>query len=215
MERVERIEASLIDQPYSAQLVQTDATAGGPGQFITCVDNMVDGDEVFEALRRRLLSVQDTKLKEFGKSYPLTWLKALEKLEGIAKKRPRISLAEAKKTLRSSRASGREDEAELMLRLFANVGLLLFFNTEALKDLVVLQPQWLLDKMRNVLCRRNLIRLQQSHSQQQWAEQTGLAFTEEMRVALQEFYREGRLDADTLLPLLWPGVRLPAPEHAL
>ena len=55
------------------------------------------------------------------------------------------------KTLRSSSASGQEDEAELMLTLFSNVGLLIFFNTEELKDLVVLQPQWLLDKMRNVL----------------------------------------------------------------
>ena len=49
----------------------------------------------------------------FQKKNPEVYRLALEKLEDIAKARPRISLAEARKTLRSSSASGREDEAEL------------------------------------------------------------------------------------------------------
>ena len=75
------------------------------------------------------------------------------------------------------------------LKLFTNLGLLMHFDTPALRDVVVLKTQWLLDVMCELLCLRSIgAKLKRAKSKApEW----------------RRLRRSGRLDT-ALLPEIWP-----------
>ena len=88
----------------------------------------------------------------------------------------------------------------LFLRVFTDAGLLMHFDAPGLRDLVVLQPQWLLNAMRDVLCSRTI----------DACRKVARGATKKALRALRDC---GRLEVDAVLPALWP--QLPAAEHAV
>ena len=88
---------------------------------------------------------------------------------------------------------GADAELLLFLKVFTDAAMLMHFDAPRLRDLVVLRPQWLLDKMRDVLCARTID-----------------ARRKEARGATKQALRAlrdcGRLDCARVLPSLWPSV---------
>jgi hypothetical protein len=79
----------------------------------------------------------------------------------------------------------------LLLKLFTNLGLLMHFDTPELRNLVVLNTQWLLDVMCELLCLRSMsekLKRSRNHAPE-W----------------RHLRRSGRLDT-RLLPEIWPSL---------
>ena len=136
-ERREQIEESFEGRAFYGQI-----------SSFKCVDSKEDGDEVFEALRAKVLQKQQ-QLDGFHSPVPLRWLRFLEVMSKSNKER--VNLDEAREAAAHMQIA-EEREFMLMLALFTNVGLLIHHDEDGLRDLVVLQPQWLLNVMRDMLC---------------------------------------------------------------
>eukprot|EP01047_Picozoa_sp_COSAG01_P057250 COSAG01_NODE_6596_length_3588_cov_1.782459_3_plen_516_part_01 len=190
-ERVQRVESSFEGQVFRSQLVE-----GLEGGLVTCVDSKDDDDAVFERLRGKLMEVQ-AELPEFKEQVevPLKWMWCLDELKRHSASCTRAEVHEIAAQCQMGAQTNLEEEVALMLELLNNLGLLIHFDHPALRELVVMKPQWLLNLMRDLVCRRNMRRLLMV-----------LCFSEQVRVALGELFNRGRLDADTLLPLLWPEI---------
>ena len=206
-ERLQQIEAALSGHGCEHQL-QRDSD----GRMITCVDNRLkeaggDADEVFTALRQRIVATQDG-LPDFKASLPVRWLRSLEQFELKAQTQTRMSLSAVREMVKEflvgdDDAENKQDEVLLMLRTLSDVGLLVHFDEDQLRELVVLRPQWILDTMRSVVCRRNL---------QQLLDHQADAVP---RAALAALYEYGNLNAKLLLPLLWPEIESESERRSL
>ena len=190
--RVDRIEGSFVNTAFFRQIM---ANPSGLGKYITCVDNKEDDDEVFEALCERFFAQQSQLAPvptsvgalSFDAPYPFRWLRFQDVLLKSGKER--MSLEEA---VEKAAALGITDEQEvkLTLRLFTEVGLLMHFDEPGLGDLVVIQPQWLLCTMRDLICTRNLDEQIQK--------------LPECRNALSSLRQSGRmLEPDVIMPAIW------------
>lgn len=94
-----------------------------------------------------------------------------------------------------------QDELCLLLKLFNDIGMLLHHDHPHTRNLVVLKPQWLLDLMRNLLCKRSL------HEKSIPKQNSTSNMAHEWRLLL----RNGRLLPE-LLPAIWN--ELPSAEAA-
>ena len=143
-ERLAVIEASFERTAFYDQLRN--------GGKVFCVDNKVDDDSTFDALRE-LIAVEQDALPGFDDQVPLRWLRFLDVLQEGGEQY--ISLGKAAEIATHLHIAERR-ELMLMLKLFTDVGLLMHFDVDGLREMVVLQPQWLLNNMRNLLCLRHL-----------------------------------------------------------
>ena len=206
-ERTSQIEQSFDGQAFDGQLCANSE--------IVCVDNKCDGDALFEKLRTLLAAETKAILaqfnieiggEDFGSDVPLRWLKCLDSLNSRSGAAARLSLEETGIVARTCGVGQDEHafldrELLLFLRVFTSAGLLMHFNEHGLRDLVVLQPQWLLNAMRDVLCSRTIDARRKSAR--------GAA-----KKALRALRDCGRLDVNAVLPLLWPALP-PAERKAL
>ena len=116
-------------------------------------------------------------------------------------------------------------EFEVMLKIFNNVGLLMWKDEPDMRDVIILRPQWLLDHIRRILCVRSLddiIDEEGKHQEGGGAAATAAASAEtrmqdefrqlrqrmneagaDARQDLKDLRRFGRLNVETLLPIFW------------
>ena len=87
---------------------------------------------------------------------PLRWLRFLEMVS---------QSKESKSTLDQVRIAASamqiidDREFMLMLKMFNDLGLLMYYDEKNLRDLVVFKPQWLLNRMRDLFCLRGMKQL--------------------------------------------------------
>jgi len=113
----------------------------------------------------------------------------------------------------------------VMLKIFNNVGLLMWKDEPDMRDVIILRPQWLLDHIRRILCVRSLddiIDEEGKHQEGGGAAATAAASAEtrmqdefrqlrqrmneagaDARQDLKDLRRFGRLNVETLLPIFW------------
>jgi hypothetical protein len=162
------------------------------GRVVVAVDNTAENDPGGNCVRR-LLSTEAAGLRGYNDAVPLGWLKFLDVAAEIVDKGvPQLQLDEARRLALGCHIGVEDDgdrELLLMLHLHTSFGLLMHFDQDALRDLIILKPQWLLDRMAALLCRRQIAEKQRA-----------------ARETLPEWRRlsaEGRLDTK-LLPEVWP-----------
>jgi hypothetical protein len=134
-------------------------------------------------------------LQRYGDRVPLGWFKWLsiaKELVGGGTKR--ISLEKAVQIAQQvceARSTNGGEEVLLMLREFADVGLILWKDEPGTRELVVLDVQWMVDQMTAMLCKRSIKKKQRKcppRSRASWRE-----------------LQRGRL-RPRLLEEIWPGL---------
>ena len=178
--RVAAVEASLRGTAYENQVLNIVCVSAKDGTGV---------EEVREALQAQAKPFDGCNgLVRYGDRVPLGWFKFLS----IAKEL--CGRGERRITLQAAAQIGSEcqitDPVELqrMLQEYHDIGLLLWHDQEDTRDLVVLDLQWMLDTMTEMLCRRSI------------ADKKKTAGLRSLWTRLEE---EGRLSS-LLLPELWP-----------
>eukprot|EP00039_Didymoeca_costata_P016580 m.299550 g.299550 ORF g.299550 m.299550 type:complete len:1706 (-) comp16415_c0_seq19:74-5191(-) len=122
--------------------------------FITNVshtqDNVLVQDESIDLLRNTIetLAVNQEHVHEKG---PITWLRVRDQLAALVSQgKHRISLYEVEKIAANQGLGQVKDlsiqlEVTLMLNKFHQIGICVWFDVPNLRDLVVLNPQWLIN----------------------------------------------------------------------
>jgi serine/threonine protein kinase/GTPase SAR1 family protein len=181
---IQRVESSFVDKFFERQL------HGGIHPI-----SSVTGDGI-ESLRAEIESVAES-LPDYGKEIPLGWLKFIERAGDLVSKGVvRMSLSELRShasacSVGEGKAS-MDQELNLLLGMLTDVGLLLWFSDLAVRDLVILKPQWLLDTMRE-LCDITMLTAKSQQS-------TSRDLAPEWRMLL----HHGRIDATKLARYVWP-----------
>jgi GTPase SAR1 family protein len=154
--RVAAMEQTFVGAAFERQLVRS---AGGGGVVIS-VDNSQSIDEGVALVRQHLLAVTDS-LPGYGDDVPLSWLKFLDlAAERQAGGQSHMSLADARDLAVRCHVgvldTNPDQELLLLLHLMTSFGLLMHFDELGLRELVILDVQWLLNVMAAMLCRRRL-----------------------------------------------------------
>ena len=135
---------TLKDKPYGAHL---------SGVFV--VDNTKSGSE-FECeqvkhLREAVLAVAK-ELPHVNEFIPIKWLRYEKCIEILKNERHHISLAQAKHLASKECIIRKDNEILTLLNFLHDLRLLIHFDdTSQLNDLVVLDPQWLIDIFKKVI----------------------------------------------------------------
>ena len=173
------------------------------GGQVFCVDNAVDDSSRFDELRALILREQE-ELEDFGRPVPLRWLRWLDLVQSRGDEQ--MSLRQAREIARGLMIE-EQRELPLLLRLFTDVGLVMHFDVDGLRDLIVLQPRWLLNHMRNLLCLRHLDDMAgEAEDGSEKAELLQLKDKVEhssARTVLCNLRDNGLLEPDAALPELW------------
>ncbi len=114
------------------------------------IDNSkgVQGDPVIQHLRSEIMDVV-CKMEHIKMKIPIAWTRIYDKL--METKKRNMSLHEV---IEISKTYGIDDESHVtsMLSMFHQLGMILHFNkTNELRDLVILDPQWLVDALTMVI----------------------------------------------------------------
>ena len=130
-------------------------------------------------------------LPRYGQAVPLGWFKfqALAKKLVIRDGQRRMTLTEAQELAETCGVSS-EAECSRMLQEFSDLGQIIWHDTAGARELVVLDVQWFMDRMTDVLCHRSI----KKHRSE--------AASKGMR-RLWNNLAVGRL-SPRLLPVLWP-----------
>jgi len=136
---------TLKDKPYGPQLAD-----------VFVVDNTMSGSE-FECpevarLREEVLAVANA-LPHVNEVIPIKWLRYEKCLQTLKNKRHHcISLAHAKRVASKECIINKDSEIVTLLDFLHDLRLLIHFDdTPELDDLVVLDPQWLIDVFKKVI----------------------------------------------------------------
>eukprot|EP01043_Picozoa_sp_COSAG02_P031301 COSAG02_NODE_2036_length_10039_cov_174.290040_1_plen_1339_part_00 len=203
--------ASITDEVAAERLAMIESTFERTafydqlrnGGKVFCVDNKEDDASTFDALRA-VIATEIDQLPDFNAPVPLRWLRFLDVLQ--EKGEQRMSLETAAKIAKHLHIA-EQQELMLMLKLFTDVGLLMHFDVDGLRDVVVLQPRWLLNNMRNLLCLRHLdSMIGEAKQGTEKAELLALKAKVDhglARTALLNLRDKGVLDPEVVLPVLW------------
>lgn len=136
---------TLKDKPYGEQLFDV---------FVVDNTKSGSGSECQEVMRLREKVLAATKqLPHVNEVIPIKWLqyeKALEMLKNNEHKW--ISLAQAKLVMSKVCSINRDDEMQTLLNFLHDLRLLIHFDdTKELNDVVVLDPQWLIDVFKEII----------------------------------------------------------------
>ena len=143
-ERAYEIFGTLKNKPYGPHL---------SGVFV--VDNTKSGSE-FECeqvkhLREAVLAVAK-ELPHVNEVIPIKWLRYEKCIETLKNERHHISLAEAKNLASKVCIINNDSEILTLLNFLHDLRLLIHFDdTSELNDVVVLDPQWLIDIFKKVI----------------------------------------------------------------
>ncbi|XP_071121311.1 uncharacterized protein [Mytilus edulis] len=126
------------------------------------LSNTISTESDFDVLRHRIVQLA-SKVETWGQQLPTRWIKYEQVLDQHRENQDRVMAYEEMKTL--GRSVGLEikdkNEINLFLRYQHDIGNLIYF--EDLPDLVILQPQWLVDVLkclvsaRKFQIRRNIV----------------------------------------------------------
>jgi serine/threonine protein kinase len=188
---VQHLEESFIDTAFERQIL------GG----ISCISSVTG--EGIENLRERVEQAAMT-LHGYGGSVPLSWLKFYDAATSLVREGTyRLSFRETQTLAGQCLVTLDNDELTIMLRLFTDLGLLLYQDEPNTRDLIVLKPQWLLDSMREILCVTSL----QAKAQ--------AAISRDAAPEWRTLLRYGRLDATRLLRYIFCDANSDEERHAL
>ncbi|XP_022107279.1 probable serine/threonine-protein kinase roco8, partial [Acanthaster planci] len=141
-----RIRTEISNKPYSRFVV---------GEYYAIENSMETNNDKICRLRKHIESIA-RKEPYMGQLIPLRWLQFDDrKLKEVAKSGgiPILTLQQVKDDF------GLEDETELltMLKFYHDLGHIIYFGgdgdqkSQALKDVVILDPQWLIDALKKVI----------------------------------------------------------------
>jgi hypothetical protein len=192
--RLNALQEFLRGKPYEKQIEQILTVSSKTGEGVAEV--------------RQIL--QDSScLLRYGEEVALGWFKFHSIVKEMMRESEaaddptiggirRITLAQACQI--ASTCSVRAGDVSDMLQRFHDVGLLMWHDTPDTRDLVILDVQWIIDQMTQLLCRR-IIR-----------ERYNASAT--MKDAWSDLDRYGRLNIG-LLPELWPDLQRIERQHVL
>eukprot|EP01051_Picozoa_sp_SAG22_P004045 SAG22_NODE_208_length_15237_cov_22.602774_6_plen_1481_part_00 len=196
--RVQQIQDAFAGAAFEDQIVKFQ------GSDTICTSSLHDEDAGVAALREAVavqLKPRDaesfTGMKGFGEEVPLKWynfLRLIREQQAAGKKR--LPLDECRLIATNDCGFGEDDRGEkdrellLMLKVFTDLGLLKHATLMNLESVVVLDLQWIVDLMTELLCRRSI---------EKKVEKT----TRGRRVSWRRFRDTGRLEMQ-LLPEVWP-----------
>ncbi|KAH3872978.1 uncharacterized protein LOC127868905 isoform X3 [Dreissena polymorpha] len=113
-----------------------------PRKFL--VNNLSHGDPVFNQLRKEILRLAQ-KQKYWGEKSPLRWIPLEQTLDTLRDERKQLLKMEDIEHANESNAHPLGgDELKLFLEIQHRHGNILYFNTDKLKNLIVLAPQWII-----------------------------------------------------------------------
>ena len=186
----DELEEAFEGAAFERQLVFSDK-----GDRVVCVDNTSPVDEGLAGVRR-LVDLESKQLPGYGDTVPMSWLRFLDRALELTKEEGRsfITLDEARDLAGANEIGAADDDDKellLLLQLFTNLGLLMHFDTPALRNTIVLDTQWLLDIMCELLCLRSMNeKMQRAKSKvPEW----------------RKLRRNGRLEG-SLLSDIWPSL---------
>ena len=117
---------------------------------IYVVDNTDDSDDDFDVIRKRIFQMI-AKQEGWGRERPLRWLKLEADVRREARRRS-IRYIEFDSVLAFGLKYGMEEpEVEAFLRLHSEWGDFVYYPDEALRDLVITDPQWLVDMFKTLI----------------------------------------------------------------
>ncbi|KAL3888921.1 hypothetical protein ACJMK2_001281, partial [Sinanodonta woodiana] len=123
------------------------------------VDN-TKRDPSLEHLKRRIFELA-TQQPHWGEEKPARWIpleEAIMKMKASGVMVAPLSLIEDINRSSSIKIEDR-DELEVFLNFQHDIGTILYFNAEGLKDTVVLDPQWMIDALKSLITDHRFIEL--------------------------------------------------------
>ncbi|KAL3889053.1 hypothetical protein ACJMK2_001411 [Sinanodonta woodiana] len=109
-------------------------------------------DPSLEKLKRRIFELAE-KQPHWGEEKPARWIpleEAIMKIKASGVKVAPLSLIEGINRSSSIKIEDR-GELEVFLNFQHDIGTILYFNAEGLKDMVVLDPQWMIDALKSLI----------------------------------------------------------------
>ena len=144
--RVAAIKASLRGKPYERQITSVLCVSSKTGEGMDAVRAVLD---------------DTSRLQHYGDEVPLKWFKWKSLISEVVARdgddgsNRRIS---HKQAVQMAGACGiDESDVDEMLAKFHSVGFLLWHS--GTHDLIVIDPQWMLDRMTELLCQRSIAEL--------------------------------------------------------
>ncbi|KAL3888930.1 hypothetical protein ACJMK2_001290, partial [Sinanodonta woodiana] len=117
-------------------------------------------DPSLEKLKRRIFELAE-KQPHWGEEKPARWIpleEAIMKIKASGVKVAPLSLIEEINRSSSIKIEDR-GEMEVFLNFQHDIGTILYFNAEGLKDMVVLDPQWMIDALKSLITDHRFIEL--------------------------------------------------------
>lgn len=123
---------------------------------INYISNISQSEDAFNALRQIIFEIasEADEMDMWGYEYPVRWI-FLEKILNKRRKNDEnvlkfdVIMEEAKKSPPRIKS---ENELVLFLKFQHDIGNLIFYDVDGLKDYVVLNPSWLLDAFKCIIC---------------------------------------------------------------
>ena len=194
----EEVGSNVLDKtPCFNQAVRCDETK----DYIFFVDNTDSDDASVRALRKQIETViaeHPYIAPHVRMRMPIEWLKVLDNLTELVKSNrqriPRNDFVEIARDcgLGTTRIS-LEDEVDGLLLKFHTLGLLVWHNKPSLRNMVVLDPQWLINAAATIIRDPALHQL----------EEIDRKLLRKLKVSFTRLYEEAVLDA-VMLPHIFP-----------
>ena len=172
------------------------------------VNNMNSRDEVLEELRSQISSTirANGNVKQ---PVPFSWISLLDALRNLSKTSQITKFSDVMAIAKecgfpTNPVVSISMEASQALKYFHNLGYLVFYNEKDLHDLIILEPQWLINNI-TVIIRDH------THLHPQEIDATLMS---EFPVFWDAFINEGKINA-LLLTRLWPDVNEKALKHLM
>ncbi|KAL3889155.1 hypothetical protein ACJMK2_001509, partial [Sinanodonta woodiana] len=122
------------------------------------IDNSLKQDPRLEHLKKRIFELSSQQ-KHWGEEKPARWLPlehAIMTIKASGVKVASFSLIE-EINMSSSIKIEERDELIVFLTFQHEIGTILYFNADGLKDMIVLDPQWMIDALKSLITDRTFI----------------------------------------------------------
>lgn len=149
---------------------------------INYISNTIQSEDAFNSLRTLIFDIAKKNMPEWGHHYPVRWAKleqALEKLRNNGKNVLEFNdITEEAKQGPLSITS--EEEVILFLKFQHEIGNLIFYNENILKNNVIMKPTWLINAFKCIICANEFQKYsRRTHSEAlQIFEETGVISSE-------------------------------------
>ncbi|KAL3889149.1 hypothetical protein ACJMK2_001503, partial [Sinanodonta woodiana] len=123
------------------------------------IDNKLESDPSLEKLKRRIFELASQQ-PHWGEKKPARWLpleQAIMTMRDSDVKVAPLSLIEEINRSSSVKIENR-DELEMFLIFQHDIGTILYFNADGLRENIVLNPQWMIDVFRSLITDKTFIR---------------------------------------------------------